>query len=82
MGSAMICNHLIGYGGDSDGGPLLESERESVGMSCLKANQRWLVGGTGVPSAVAHAMTIDTPAKALAGHFDMFHYCPRCGVKI
>lgn len=78
----MTCDHLIGYGSDCDGGPLLGSDREKVGQLCLSSIQRWIERGLGASHAVAHAKTLDTPEKALAETYDLFVYCPRCGEKI
>lgn len=78
----MTCDHLIGYGSDCDGGPLLGSDREQVGQLCLSSIQRWIDGGTGAHYAVEHAKTIDTPEKALSEVYDLFTFCPRCGVKL
>ena len=80
----MNCDHLIGYGGDSDGGPLAGSERDRVAQACFRAKKQWLsISHKGRwPETISHVESLDTPEKALADTFDMFDFCPRCGEKL
>lgn len=78
------CDHVVGYGTDSQGGELLESERAQVALASLEGTKRWLAAGLGVrPAVEAATERLAKGAEAcLAWEFDLFDYCPRCGAKL
>jgi hypothetical protein len=78
------CDHVIGLVAPPLDEPELvkESERDQVGAERLASIRRWLDRGLGGPSAIRHALALDTPAKALADCMDAFAYCPRCGAAL
>lgn len=78
------CDHLVGYGSDSQGGPLLASERDQAATAVMEGTKRWLDAGLGLPFAVEAATErLAKGADAcLAWEFDLFTYCPRCGARL